>query len=301
MALLTRFAGSINASEYYYGGPSAGLPGALQVSIGAPSGAGSVTLTDGYVVLSDHTNVNPLNTNAPILIGAGSNQETVTPTAISNNTPSVYQSAVVTATFANAHGVGDPIASGTCGLQEALNDAFARGGGTVIVDAGWTRLGGTTAMIDAATIPAGVSILDNRAGGAGGTVTYSVALTNAAVKATNTAPPSILPAPGAGNMWDVIDMVLENVFLTAAFANGGALALYYGTDSTGVLATATVAATFLTSPVANQVIKVAGALATNLSSAVLNKGLVLANPTADFITGAGSMKVKVNVRMLTGL
>ena len=95
-------------------------------------------------------------------------------------------------------------------------------------------------------------------------------------------------------------MFLENVN-TVAYANGGALALYYGTSSAGSLASATVAATFLTSPTANHVIKVAGALADTASSAVVGAGVVLANPTADFITGAGSMKLRVTARLLTGL
>lgn len=122
-------------------------------------------------------------------------------------------------------------------------------------------------------------------------------LTNAQLKATNSAPPLLLAAPGAGMAYDIESMFLENVFLTAAFANGGALGLYYGTDSTGTLASGTVAATFLTSPVANQVIKVFGALASALASAVVNKGICIANPTADFITGGGSLIIKLAYRV----
>lgn len=146
-----------------------------------------------------------------------------------------------------------------------------------------------------AAVPQGVWVA------VGGDTRASFTLTNAQVKASNSAPFSLVAAQGAGTHIEVVSMVLENVFLTAAYANGGALAAYYGTDATGVLASATVAATFLTSPVANQMIMVAGALATNLSSAVLNKGLVLANPTADFITGAGSMIVKLTYRVHTNL
>lgn len=129
----------------------------------------------------------------------------------------------------------------------------------------------------------------------------TITLTNAQVKATNTAPPVILAAQGAGTLIEIVAVIFNNIFLTAAYANGGALALYYGTTSGGVLASATVAATFLTSPVANQAIMVAGALPTALTSAVMNTGLVLANPTADFITGAGSMTVRVIYRVHGGL
>jgi hypothetical protein len=129
----------------------------------------------------------------------------------------------------------------------------------------------------------------------------SFTLTNTQTKALNSAPTTILAAQGAGSLIEVVSVIFENVFLTAAFANGGAIALYYGNDSTGVLASATVAATFLTSPAASQSIMVAGALASNLSSAVLNTKLVLACATADFITGAGSLKVRVNYRVHFGL
>src|SRR5579862_7890616 len=53
-------------------------------------------------------------------------------------------------------------------------------------------------------------------------------LTNAQVKATNSAPPAVIPAQGAGNLIEVISMVLENINGGTAYANGGALALYYG-------------------------------------------------------------------------
>jgi hypothetical protein len=135
----------------------------------------------------------------------------------------------------------------------------------------------------------------------GGDTRMGFALNNTQLKATNSAPLIIVPAQGAGTLIEVVSLVLENVYLTAAFANGGALALYYGVDATGVLASATVAATFLTSPAANQMIMAAGALATNLSSNVLNKGLAFANPTADFITGAGSLIGKLTYRVHTGL
>jgi hypothetical protein len=305
MANRTKFAGMFNAIDYNYGGtaPGGSLPPGFTVSSPAvPSGVQTLLLETGLMILTDGSSFGPLATNAPVLVGGGSNQETVTPTSVTNNGSQIYNTAGFTANFANAHGTGDPVASATFGLQEALNACLAYGGGLVIVDASWGAAGGTTAMITAATIPAGVTLSDNRTGGfGGGLYMFNVALTNAQVKATNSAPPSTIAAPGAGNGWQIIDMTLENKYLTAAFANGGALALYYGTDSTGVLGTATVAATFLTSPTANEIITVAGALAANLSSAIVNKGLVLANPTADFITGAGSMVVRVTARLLTGL
>jgi hypothetical protein len=133
------------------------------------------------------------------------------------------------------------------------------------------------------------------------TIQYAtVALTNTQTKALNSAPPAIIAAAGAGTLIEVLSAVLENVFLTAAFANGGVIQLSYGASTT-VPASATVAATFLTSPTASQVIVLAGALATNLASAVLNTAVYLASATADFITGAGHVTVKVAYRVHSGL
>ncbi len=95
-------------------------------------------------------------------------------------------------------------------------------------------------------------------------------------------------------------MFVENKFLTAAFAVGGAIQLSYGTGVT-TPASATIAATFLTAPVADQSIKVAGALASALSSAVVNAAITLAAATADFTTGAGSLRLRIAFRVVTGL
>jgi hypothetical protein len=123
-------------------------------------------------------------------------------------------------------------------------------------------------------------------------------LTNAQTKAMFSAPTRLFATPGAGLAIDIESVFFENVFGTAAFTAGAAFGLYYGTDATGVLALAnTVAATFLTSPTANQVIKVAGGLATNLASAVINKPITLACITQDFATGAGNMIMKVAYRV----
>ena len=88
----------------------------------------------------------------------------------------------MTATFSNAHGTGDPISSGTFGLQEAINAAAGFGGGTVIIDARWALFGGTNAMIAAAVLPSGVTIQDNR-GGSGTGALPSGKNTGAAVTA----------------------------------------------------------------------------------------------------------------------
>lgn len=167
MASRTKFAGQYRALDYFYGGPNQNnSPAPLLIKVGnSVAGAGSCSLKTGVSTLTDGTQMYPLATSAPILVGSGSNQETVTPTSVTNPTSPILGVPSFAAVFANAHGIDDPVASASAGLQEALNDASLNGGGTVIVDAAWRLAGGTTAMITAAVVPGGVAIADNRYGG----------------------------------------------------------------------------------------------------------------------------------------
>ena len=99
-------------------------------------GAYAVTVYKPYIVTKDGRKFFPFNTFDPITIGQGATLETVTPSSVSNcangpgpNPPGTYCS--ITATFANAHGRGDAIFSGTHGVAEAMSDAQANGGGIV--------------------------------------------------------------------------------------------------------------------------------------------------------------------------
>ena len=127
----------------------------------------------GLITLPDGRTDMPYNVNAPILIDIGTNQETVTPTAVSG----CYETAIlsgsaginctITASFSNLHGQGAVVASGTYGLQEAINDAFSTGGGQVMVDTFWgggygSALQGTNAILTAATGYPTVGIIDHR-------------------------------------------------------------------------------------------------------------------------------------------
>lgn len=128
----------------------------------------------------------------------------------------------------------------------------------------------------------------------------TVAIANAAVKTLFGTGTALVAAQGAGTLIEILSLLLENVYLTAAFTAGGAIQASYGAGVT-IPASATVASTFLTSPAASQSILVAGALASNLSSAVLNTAVNLACATQEFATGAGSLIVKVAYRVHTGL
>lgn len=130
-----------------------------------PSGTGSITFTvsNSTVNLGDDRLIMPFATNAPLRIGT----ETVTVSAVGAGcllNSYMIGAGSITATVSNAHTVADALSSGTFGLQEALNDAGNSGGGVVVVDSAWQNLGGTSAMIIAATLPSNTQIQDLRTG-----------------------------------------------------------------------------------------------------------------------------------------
>jgi hypothetical protein len=164
MAILSRFGGYVNAVEFAYGVVSAAPP-PLQVITGSTAaGTYTVTCQNQRAVANNAVSTAP-TTNTPILVGVGTNEETVTPTSVSLDS---LGNILITATFANAHSTGELVRSGTVGLQEALNYAASFGpglGAEVIVDAGWAASGGTQAMITAAVAASTVDIVDNRVAG----------------------------------------------------------------------------------------------------------------------------------------
>lgn len=103
--------------------------------------AGSIRLPDGRTIVPFSAGgVNILGQPAgfpaiPISVGAGTTQETVTPTAVTGCfVGAANNSCTITAAFVNAHGAGEVVTSGSSGIQEAINDAAYWGGGTVEVD-----------------------------------------------------------------------------------------------------------------------------------------------------------------------
>lgn len=292
----TFFAGQYRAVSYAYG-ISADIPGLLVDNPSGSTSGGTQTLNVafGTVTLGDGTVISPLSTNAPVTVGTGSNADTVTPSAVSNGTPNIYQSSSFTATtFSHAHGTGDLVASGTLGLQEAINAANGAGGGEVIVDAAWTKLGGTDAILEAVTLPAGVSIADLRTGGEGTDVT--VTLTAAQVNTMFTTPVELIPAPPAGSFIVVQQAILINENGGTAWTSGGAITIGYSNANPGSpdALTGTIAATFLTSPVVKQILTLAGAqIASSVESALDALGIFISNATGVFATGTGVLKIRL--------
>lgn len=95
-------------------------------------------------------------TNAPLFVGDGATeQETLTPSAVTFRNGSY----LFNATFTKAHPQGASVVSGSYGLQEAINYVALNGGGSVVVDSLWK---GTNAILNAASVPSTVSIIDQR-------------------------------------------------------------------------------------------------------------------------------------------
>jgi hypothetical protein len=297
---LSVFAGMYNADQFAYGWPSS-KAGVLQVTQGSTvSGAYTIVCSPTLLQTIDGINI-PITTSTPIMIGSDSGLEIVTPTAVSTNN---LGGLLITATFSNAHGTGAQVRSGDAGLAEAVAAAAAAGGGQVVVTAGWTRNGGTSAILASTTIPAGVTVTDNRGTGAGGSGIQiaTVPLTLAQLQGAFTTPVQVVPAPGATSVIDVIDATLNLVFGSAAFSGGGAAQLSYGTGVT-TAASSTWAAANFTGLAANRIDKVLGAnIAATTTSTVLNKAVNYTNATAVFTAGTGgSGLLSVSYRIINGV
>lgn len=145
------------------------------------AGGGQMYLNPSQATAPGFGSFAVVTNGTPLEIVDGANTEVVTPSSVNCPVNSGVQfSCSFTATFANAHGPGVVVTSGTAGLQEAINALLIQGGGTVLIPAGW---GGTTANITSASGSATVLIADTRVprttygwNGAG----YSALLTEAA-------------------------------------------------------------------------------------------------------------------------
>lgn len=194
--------GRFVARNYAYPGVSIG------VGNNNAAGAATISLNAGSVRLQDGRTIVPFSAGGfsiqgqpgafpaiPITVGAGTTKETVTPTAVSGCFVGAPQNTCkITATFANAHGQGELVTSGSAGIQEAINDAAYWGGGVVAVDSSANfYLGGAqtvTTALAAANVIAGVSVEDDR--------TSAATYWNAVAGATTLAAPTTLTATTVG-------------------------------------------------------------------------------------------------------
>lgn len=167
-----------------------------RVSQGNPvTGTATIKFFSGSVTLADGRIITPFSTGTPLLVGTGSDQETVTPTAVAGcglgAPPGVC---AITANFTKLHAGGTLVSSATFGLQEAINDATSDGGGKVVVDSSWL---GQTSQITSALGNAGVSVDDTRTG----EQLYTWNGSSYAVQAGSMVYPSAGVANSTGSAW----------------------------------------------------------------------------------------------------
>lgn len=118
------------------------------------TGSQTLTMLSSVAATPDGIQFIPFVVNGKIIVGAGSNQETVTITAVSGASLNILPTGgtigtcSVTATFANTHAAGELVSSGDNGIMESVNFAQNNGGGLIrwIVDCGIITLntGGVT-------------------------------------------------------------------------------------------------------------------------------------------------------------
>lgn len=152
-------AGTFYSPNYNYGNNTKLAP--LKVTTGTTAtGAGTLTLAFGTFNTPDGRIVAPFTgvpTLPTITVDSGAAQETVTVTAASCATPQIINTCSITATFANTHGAGVAVNSGSGGITEAINDAAVNGGGAVywIIDPGSVTLatGAANTNIGTTAIP----------------------------------------------------------------------------------------------------------------------------------------------------
>ena len=171
MSIISSFAAQHSAVNYSMGA----IPGILgsgsvssaDVAVGnSATGVQSITVTtsgpNGGMILPGGNMFYPFVVGNTLNVGTGATQETITITGVTQAslagfTP-VAGAIVITATFAQVHGAMEPVTSATYGLNEAVLACAASGGGVVYVTPAWYSAGGTTAMLQAASLPTNGSV-----------------------------------------------------------------------------------------------------------------------------------------------
>jgi hypothetical protein len=123
---------------------------------------------------------------------------------------------------------------------------------------------------------------------------FAFALSSANILAMNGTPVAMIPAPGAGRIIRVLDIMLQMVATATGYANGGAVEFRY-TDGSGAKVSADIASAVITAGAGTSYTNVGG-LEASLTG-VANAALVVTNATAPFITGTGTGKIRIAYRI----
>jgi hypothetical protein len=170
--------GIANAWDFAFGLNKSVSPLVLSSS-STSTGSQTYTVELGQTTAADGTVILPLQVNGIVSVGVGPNQETVTITAVTAVTPGLINTCSFTATFANAHGAGEIVVSGSGGVQEAAHNRLIAGGGLVAITPSWFAWAGTshaagiTALTAYKSLGATVTVLDYS--GLTGVFSYSAA------------------------------------------------------------------------------------------------------------------------------
>jgi hypothetical protein len=145
----TQFGGQFTQSAY--------ANYAVQGTNFVPAGSQVLNLNTSTILLSDSRTALPFLVGTPLTVDNGTLQEVVTITQANCTVPN--QPCTIVATFTHPHSAPFRVATATFGLQEAINDAFNNGGGTVLVDGFYT-----TGLLTSAVAYSNVALQIPRAG-----------------------------------------------------------------------------------------------------------------------------------------
>lgn len=179
--------GVANAWDFAFGA-NPQVPPLILASTSTATGATTYTVELGQSFTADGRKILPLQVNGSVTVGTGANAETVVITAVSASNPAALNTCTFTATFANAHGAGEIVSSGSFGLQEAAGDRLAAGGGCVALSPAWFRAAGglsagLSALVGFKSLGATVTVLNYS--GTSGALSYSAAAGSVYASTTN--------------------------------------------------------------------------------------------------------------------
>ena len=179
-----------------------------------------------------------------------------------------------------------------------LTPTLAQTQGGVMTGATFSALVSDLTTVQNAFSPVAIPNLDPQ------TIQYqTVALTLAQVLALYTTPVQLVAAQGPGTFIEVVSVVVNLIYGSAAYSGGGAVGACYGPALT-YPAAASIAASVFTGLTGNSLVRSSplGATIVDPSSGALNAGLYLTCATAVFTGGAGcSLIVKISYRVVGGL